>query len=251
MTYCLGVKLREGLICLADGRITSGGQVSIARKVDLYGPDEGRICIMTSGLRTLRDKTIMYFEREFSSESLTATSMVEVLDIYTRSLRRVADEDLKALESSQLTLDLHTIVAGQIGNDPSPSMFLIYPEGNWVEVTERTPYISIGATAYGKPIIDRMLTYETSLELALQIAFLSFDSTRVSVTGVGFPLDMLTFAKDRRWREIDLEDDDVSSIRQWWNDKLTKLATDMPPGPWADCLLPEAEVTVTPFKQAD
>ena len=86
MTYCLGVKLREGLICLADGRITSGGQVSIARKASLHGPAEGRVCIMTSGLRSLRDKTITYFEQDFSSEPLNAANMIEVRDIYTRSL---------------------------------------------------------------------------------------------------------------------------------------------------------------------
>ena len=241
MTYCLGIKLREGLICLADGRITSGGQVSIARKVGLYGSDEGRVCIMTSGLRSLRDKTIAYFEQEFSSESFTAANMIEVLDVYTRSLRRVADEDQSAMETSQLSFDLFAIIAGHVGDDPTPSIFMIYPEGNWVEVTERTPYISIGATAYGKPIMDRMLTYETPLELALQIAFLSFDSTRVSMAGVGFPLDMLTFAKDRRWREMEFDDNDVNGVREWWNDHLTKLATKMPPGPWSDCLLPEAE----------
>ncbi len=251
MTYCLGVKLREGLICLADGRITSGGQVSIARKVDLYGPDEGRVCIMTSGLRSLRDKTIAYFEQEFSSEPLAAANMIEVLDIYTRSLRRVADEDQSAMETSQLSFDLFAIIAGQVGGDLNPSIFMIYPEGNWVEVTERTPYISIGETAYGKPIMDRMLNYETPLELALQIAFLSFDATRVSMAGVGFPLDILTFAKDRRWREMEFDDDDVSGIREWWNNRIKEIATEMPPGPWADCLLPEAEVTVTPFKQAD
>jgi putative proteasome-type protease len=83
---------------------------------------------------------------------------------------------------------LNTIISGQIGNDPVPSMFLVYAEGNWIEVTERAPYISIGATAFGKPIIDRMLNYETGMVQALQIAFLSFDSTRVSTAGVGYPI---------------------------------------------------------------
>lgn len=245
MTYCLGVKLREGLICLSDGRITSGNQVSIARKVSLHGPDDGQVCIMTSGLRSLRDKTIAYLEQDFSDDTLSAANMIEVLDIYTRSLRRVADEDQSALEASQLSFDLTAIIAGQIGDDPSPSMFLIYPEGNWVEVMERTPYISIGATMYGKPIMDRMLDYETSLALGLQVAFLSFDSTRVSTADVGYPLDMLTFTKDQRWREIELDGDDVDGIRQWWNDSVTELAANMPPGPWVEQLLPETKLEDT------
>lgn len=244
MTYCLGIKLREGLICLADGRITAGNQVSIARKVSLHGPEGGQVCIMTSGLRSLRDKTIAYFEQDFSDDTLSAENMIEVLNIYTSSLRRVAEEDQDALESSQLSFDLTTIIAGQIEEHENPSMFLIYPEGNWIEVTERTPYVSIGATTYGKPIIDRMLDYDTSLELGLQVAFLSFDSTRVSTSDVGFPLDMLTFTKDKVWREIELDMEDVNGIRQWWNDNLTKLAANMPAGPWAEFLLPDSDVTV-------
>ena len=241
MTYCLGISVREGLICLADGRVTSGSQVSIVRKVSLHGPADGQVCIMTSGLRSLRDKTIAYFDQELSCESVTAENMHEVLAIYARSLRRVAEEDRDALEASDLHFDLHGIIAGQIEKDAKPTMFLVYPEGNWIEVTERAPHIAIGATAYGKPILDRMLTFDTPLPLALQTAYLAFDSTRVSTTGVGFPLDMLTFAWDRRWREMELDQDAVGGIRQWWNDHIKELATSMPAGPWADRLLPSAK----------
>ncbi|MCH7710556.1 MAG: peptidase [Proteobacteria bacterium] len=241
MTYCLGITVREGLICLADGRVTSGSQVSIVRKVSLHGPADRRVCIMTSGLRSLRDKTIAYFDQEFCRESVTAENMHEVLAIYARSLRRVAEEDRDALEASDLYFDLHGIIAGQIEKDAKPTMFLVYPEGNWIEVTERTPHIAIGATAYGKPILDRMLTFDTPLPLALQTAYLAFDSTRVSTADVGFPLDMLTFARDRRWREMELDQDAVSGIRQWWNDHIKELATTMPEGPWADRLLPGAK----------
>lgn len=241
MTYCLGIAVREGLICLADSRLTSGSQVSIARKVSLHGPDGRQVCIMTSGLRSLRDKTITYFEQEFCSGSASAASMHEVLEIYARSLRRVADEDKESLEASGLFFDLHGIIAGQIEKDLKPIMFRVYPEGNWVEVTKRTLYFSIGATTYGKPILDRILTFDTSLSLALQIAYLSFDSTRVSTTDVGFPLDILTFATDRQWRAMEFDHDDVNGIRQWWNHHLKELANRMPAGPWEDRLLPGAK----------
>ncbi len=238
MTYCLGISTNEGLICLADGRITTGNQVSIARKVSLHGPAEKRVCIMTSGLRSLRDKTIAYFDQEYSNKSIMTSSMLEVLEIYVRSLRRVETEDRDALNASDLSFNLNAIIAGQLGKDSKPSMFLLYPEGNWIEITERSPYISIGSTAYGKPIIDRLLTYDTPLSLALQIAYLSFDSTRVSTNDVDFPLDMLTFATDRRWRDMELDYDDLSSMREWWNDHIKELAISMKEGPWANCLLP-------------
>ena len=237
MTYCLGISIKEGIICLADGRVTTGNQISIARKVSLHGPADKRVCIMTSGMRSLRDKTIAYFDQEYSSKSITTSSMLNVLEMYVNSLRRVEKEDRNALKASNLSFNLHAIIAGQIGNDLKPSMFLLYPEGNWIEVTERSPYISIGSTAYGKPILDRMLTYETPLSLALQIAYLSFDSTRVSSNDVDFPLDIMTFANDQRWRDMELEYDDVSGMRQWWNDQIKEIAINMKEGPWANCLL--------------
>ena len=68
MTYCLAINVREGLVCLADGRITSGTQVTNAHKISLHGPEGSQICIMTSGLRSLRDKTLAYFDRALRHE---------------------------------------------------------------------------------------------------------------------------------------------------------------------------------------
>ena len=119
-------------------------------------------------------------------------------------------------------------------------MFLIYPEANWIQVDERTPYLSIGATSYGKPILDRALTSETPLRIALKLAYLSFDSTRTSSADVGYPLDMMTFAaSDRRWRQVQYAQDDLLRERSWWNEHITKLAHDMPDGPWLEPLLPD------------
>lgn len=243
MTYCLGIALREGLICLADERLTSGKQVSVARKVSLHGPSVRQVCLMTSGLRSLRDKTVAYFDRTLDRHEPTPDSMLDLLALYAGILRRVAKEDREALAASDLDFDLHTIVAGQLESDAKPSMYLVYPEGNWIEVTERSPYISIGATTYGKPILDRALTFDTPLLLALQIAYLSFDSTRVSTADVGFPLDILTYAHDKVWREMEVDYDDVSSLRNWWNDHLKGLAEKMPQGPWVERLLPPKPVS--------
>jgi putative proteasome-type protease len=241
MTYCLGIKVRDGLVCLSDGRITSGSQVTNARKVSLHGQDGPQICIMTSGLRSLRDKALAYFDRSLRRDrSQGFASLLDAVNGYARCLRKVAKEDREALQASKLDFNLHALVAGQLDEDPEPTIYLIYPEGNWIAVDQRTPYLSIGATAYGKPILDRALTRETALATALKLAYLSFDSTRFSSADVGFPLDMLTFAaSDRRWREVHYDYEDLSAQRTWWNEHLTKLAGEMPDGPWLDRLVPQ------------
>jgi putative proteasome-type protease len=129
-----------------------------------------------------------------------------------------------------------------MAEDREPSCFLVYPEGNWIEVGSRTPYLSIGETSYGKPILDRTLTRDTDLATALKLAYLSFDSTRISAADVGFPIDMLTYANaDGFWREAHYDYDDVLQQRQWWNKHITELAMKMPDGPWNDTLLPNGK----------
>lgn len=239
MTYCLGIKIEEGLVCLADGRVTAGRQLTSARKASLHGRPGQRFCTMTSGLRSLRDKTLAYLDRELTAErAQSVVSMLDAVALYSQCLRRVAKEDRAALKASDLTFDLHTIFAGWLPEDREPALFLVYPEGNWIEVDRRTPYISIGATAYGKPILDRALHFETSLRTALKLAYLSFDSSRTSSADVGFPIDMLVYSRShRRWREAHFDYDDLVEQRVWWNQHITQLANEMPDGPWVEPLL--------------
>jgi len=247
MTYCLAIKVEEGLICLADGRITAGTQVSVARKVVLQGPAQRQLAIMTSGLRSLRDKTLAYFEREQVHRAPNGfESLLDAVDVYCGCLRRVEKEDAEALEHAKLPFNLHTLLCGQLPEDRRPSIFLIYPEGNWIQVDERTPYLSIGATTYGKPILDRALRHQTSLANALKLAYLSFDSTRYSSADVGYPIDLLTFSPaERLWRGANYDYDDLRAQRLWWNDGITRLAAELPPGPWETSLMPSGS-TGTP-----
>ena len=107
---------------------------------------------------------------------------------------------------------------------------------------QRTPYLSIGATAYGKPILDRALTTQTSLRAALKIAYLSFDSTRFSSADVGFPIDLATYSLgDERWRLASFEYEDLIEQRQWWNRHITELASRLPDGPWMERLTADRE----------
>ena len=248
MTYCLGIKTRDGLIGLSDGRITSGSQLSSARKVTMVGSGGDRFFIMNSGLRSVRDKTLAYLRRDMAKRrDESYATMLDALSAFTACLRQVAHEDKESLEASKLTFTLHAIICVQLAEDREPYMFLVYPEGNWIEVDERTPYLSIGATAYGKPILDRALTYNTDMQTALKLAYLSFDSTRFSTNDVGFPIDMVSYhAAERNWRQSNFDYDDLVEQRLWWNRNITELARRMPDGPWVDTLVPEERRTKVP-----
>ncbi|WP_114395639.1 peptidase [Oleisolibacter albus] len=237
MTYCLGIKIREGLIALSDGRITAGSQVSAARKVAMVGLGEARFFVMTSGLRSVRDKTLAYLRRDIARREAEKpapfSSMLDAVTAFARCLRTVAAEDRAALEESGLSFNLHAIIGGRLSADAEPTIYLVYPEGNWIEVDDRTPYLSIGSTAYGKPILDRALRPETSMRTALKLAYLSFDSSRTSSADVGYPIDMLTFSTETgHWREGQFDYEELLAQRRWWNEQITELATRLPDGPW-------------------
>lgn len=239
MTYCLAIKVAEGIVGLADGRITSGTQLSVAHKLTQHGPPDARFFIMTSGLRSLRDKTVAYLERNRAESATGYATMLDAVSAYTRCLRQVTEEDKLSLVNSHLAFDLHTLIGGQLPGDREPTMYLVYPEGNWIEVDRRTPYLAIGITTYGKPILDRALRYETDLRTAMKLAYLSFDSTRLSSSDVGFPIDVISYnSGDRQWRERQFDYDDLREQSRWWNEHLTELATEMPDGSWVDSLLP-------------
>ena len=240
MTYCLGIRVREGLVGLADGRVTAGNQIAAARKAIMLGDGDHRFFVMTSGLRSVRDKVIAYLKRDHGADRADAfPTLLDAVAAFAGTLRRVREEDADALRQSDLTFNLHAVIGGQLAEDAEPQLVLVYPEGNWIAVDERTPYISIGSTSYGKPILDRGLSFETGLRQAVKLAYLSFDSTRLSATDVGFPIDMLTFeAAQRTWRFDHFEYDEMVEQRQWWNQHIKALAERMPDGHWLDTLLP-------------
>ena len=252
MTYCVAIKVADGLVALSDGRITAGTQLSSARKIALIGPAGAQFLLMTSGLRSLRDKSVAYLKRVMAKRVEPYDSLLDVAADYAACLRRVREEDEKDLAASDLRFNLHTIIGGRMPGDPEPTFLLIYPEGNWIEVDERTPYLSIGETSYGKPILDRALRPTTDLRTALKLAYLSFDSTRISAADVGFPIDMLVYLPaEKGWRETQYDYDELIEQRQWWNGRLKQLAQEMPDGPWADELCPPRDrLVVIPDKSA-
>ncbi|HEY9548666.1 MAG TPA: peptidase, partial [Kiloniellaceae bacterium] len=126
MTFCLGIRVADGLVCLADGHITSGNQVSNAQKLSMHGSVPAQFAVMTSGLRSLRDKTLAYLERDMGKNHATGfATMLDAVTAYCHCLRAVAKEDRAQLESADLAFNLHTLVAGAQPEDDEPSIFLV------------------------------------------------------------------------------------------------------------------------------
>lgn len=197
MTYCLVLKLQDGLVGLSDTMITSGSECLTASKV-LIPQTLGnhKFFIMSSGLRSVRDKAVTYFQEVIDQDSGKYNKLYKVVNALAEQIRQVAREDKEYLKNSGFDFNIHTLVAGQLEDDKEHMLYLLYPEGNWVEVGENSPYFSIGNTGYGKPILDRTIHYDSPMNFALKVAFLAFDATRLSANDVNYPIDIVLYKKD-------------------------------------------------------
>src|SRR5580658_4564163 len=196
MTFCLAMKVREGLVALADTRITSGTEPITGKKVSIHQNGNHSLFLMTSGLRSARDKALTYFNEDLEKNHQNYDKLYKAVNAFSAQIRQVAKEDKEILEASGYQFNLMSIIGGQLSKDTEHKLYLVYPQGNWVEVTESTPYYAIGESSYGKPLIDRALHYDTSLEIAMKLGYLAFEATRTSATDVDFPIDMVLYGKD-------------------------------------------------------
>ena len=232
MTYCLGIKVKEGLLAIADTRITSGTDTTIKKKITIEQKDKFSLFIMTSGLRSVRDKALVYFNELL--ETPEYNKLYKAVNAFGEQVKRVANEDKGSLEKAGFKFDLNTIIGGQLSGDDEHKLFLLDPEGNWVELGQGAPYVIIGNSGHGKAIVNRILDENSSLKLSLKTGFLSFDSTRVSSNNVDFPIDVALYKKDsfhiieKRYEKKDLE-----YISTQWAEELKTALENISEG-WMD-----------------
>ncbi|PKQ43703.1 peptidase [Confluentibacter flavum] len=229
MTYCLGIKTKEGLVAIADTRITSGTNKSTKKKIYVQQREKHSLFIMTSGLRSVRDKAVLYFEELFHEGTINHNKMYKAVNAFGEQVKRVAAEDEQALEKAGLKFNLNTIIGGQLENDEEHKLFLIYSQGNWVEVNDDSPFVIIGNSGYGKTLLNRVLNSDFTVKQALKAGFLSFDSTRLSSNDVGFPIDVVIYEKDTyHMSENRYTSGDMKEMSQLWDTKLKQVLNELP-----------------------
>ncbi len=229
MTFCLGIKTQFGLIGLSDTRITSGTETTTSKKVFVVNKEEHSFFIMTSGLRSVRDKAITYFTEVIEQQDDSFNKLYKAVNEFGNQIRRVAREDKEALEESGMAFNLFSIIGGQLQEDSEPRLYLLYPQGNWIEIRKGTPFVIIGNSGFGNPVLRRSLSYEESLEYAIKTAFLAFDATRISVNDVDFPIDTVILENDKfHVIERRFEQEELIHISNFWNNRLRESINDLP-----------------------
>ena len=201
MTYCLGILLSTGLVLASDSRSNAGvDQVQRVRKLSLITVPKSRvIAILSAGNLATTQSVVTQLHQLAGSGQVgcdvnLAKTMFDVATIVGKKLREVVEQDAKYVEPYG-DPSASFLVGGQIAGEP-PRLFDIYSAGNFIEATTRSCFVQIGETKYGKPILDRALTPDTSLDEAAKLTLLSFDATVRSNLSVGLPIDLLRYETD-------------------------------------------------------
>jgi putative proteasome-type protease len=229
MTFCLGITVGEGLVGIADTRVLSGNESLVAKKVAVYQGPGFAFFVMTSGLRSLRDKVLLCFEDAYARDTRSRDRLFKIASLYSAQVRRVADEERLPLQQSGLQYNLFSLMGGQMSADSAHRLFLIYPEGNWVEIGPDTPYQIIGASGFGKPILERSVTMNDSLLYAFKVGILAFDATRLCAADVDFPIDVLLYTRGSfTLVEHRFQRDELRPISNWWQERMRRSVQDLP-----------------------
>ncbi|MGB6229541.1 MAG: peptidase [Litorimonas sp.] len=240
MTYCVAVKLDRSLVFMSDTRTNAGiDDIAVVRKMFTWSePGERVITLMTAGnlattqavVARLNDRLVAPDERDPSL--MQVPTLWEAARLVGKHLKDVvANSASGGPVSDTAAFGASIIMGGQIAGMPA-SLFLIYPEGNFVEAGMETPFFQIGETKYGRPILLRALEADMSAEDAVRLLCVSFDSTLKANLSVGMPLDLHIYEtdslQDGRMLRIEKGDPQFEAISDGWGDALKNALAALP-----------------------
>jgi putative proteasome-type protease len=244
MTYCVGILVDEGLVLMADTRTNAGlDNISTYRKLHVFErPGEFLCALATAGNLSVTQSIVSHLreglvdpETGETQRLADMTSMFKAAGLVGQAIRKVWETDGSALQQHQAAFDVTMLLGGQM-QGRSPRLFMLYSAGNFIEATADSPFLQIGEHKYGKPILDRAVTFSTDLYDALKLGLISMDSTMRSNLGVGLPVDLVVVRRDvMNWevnRRIEAGEPYFHDLRERWSYALKRAHNDIPRPPY-------------------
>jgi putative proteasome-type protease len=242
MTYCVAMRLDEGLVFLSDSRTNAGvDQIGTFRKMMVFErPGERVMTILSAGNLAVSQAVRQSLAERVNSDGKsiwTVNSIYEAARLVGDAVRDIRERDAEAMNRSGIEFNVSLIFGGQIRGEGC-RLFMIYSAGNFIEASAESPYFQIGESKYGKPVLDRMIRPESSLDDGAKCALVSMDSTLRSNISVGLPLDLLCYEAESlrvtRFAVIDTRNQYFRMIHDTWGQRLKQVFSDLPDPTWTD-----------------
>ena len=256
MTYCVAISTHEGLVFCSDSRTNAGADMLFSHsKMHLFNLSSERMfVILTAGNLATTQAIVSRIEHELEDPEadINLLSCAKMLDA-AKYVSRVSREEQSQAQSSTAAAGVDTsaslILGGQI-KDGAPAIYMMYAAGNFITDSDETPFLQIGESKYGKPILDRIVTRQTSLEDAARCAIVSMDSTVKSNATVGPPIEVLVYEKDTfesdHYIRLDEDDQYLRDVRQRWNEALKHAFAELPQLEWEKRSKPSNVLPINP-----
>ncbi|MEZ5478314.1 MAG: proteasome-type protease [Thiolinea sp.] len=225
MTYCIGIALDSGLVLTSDSRTNAGiDNVSTYSKMHICKSNPDRFLVLLSAGNLATTQSVVHQVTRDVEEGMPVNinSMSYMADAADYIGGILVNQIRKYNESSGFVGDATLILGGQIRGRP-PRLYMIYPQGNHITTSQDTPYLQIGESKYGKPVLDRFIDNNTSLEDAAICSLISMDSTMKSNASVGPPIDVLCYQADQYTHQhyrLEADHPYLQSIRHEWAQQL-------------------------------
>jgi putative proteasome-type protease len=235
----------QGLVMASDSRTNAGfDQVNVCRKMHTFvNPGERAFVILTSGSLSLTQSVITLLRDDFNAgEGLAkVASTYEAARVVGECVRKVSDLDRASLERDNFSFNINLLLGGQVKGEKISQLYLVYPQGNPLSATHDSPYLQIGESKYGRPILDRgIVRGSTSLENAALYALLSFDAAMRSNVTVGPPIEILLYENGKlefdRYRKFASDDPEMLLLHRKWEHALRRAVEDLPDIHFNACL---------------
>ncbi|MDW3217539.1 MAG: proteasome-type protease [Acidimicrobiales bacterium] len=239
MTYCVGLQLDRGLVFMSDTRTNSGvDNISVFPKMHQWSVPGDRVITLLSAGNLATTQTVVSLLDERSKvpadrqpSILEVPTMFQVAELVGGLLRDTIAQHSQTGQRAEAKFNATLILGGQIKGMP-PRLFLIYPEGNFIETSPETPFMQIGETKYGRPILLRAYRSEMTFEDAIKLLLVSFDSTIKANLSVGLPIDVSVYETDtleaRETIRITQDDEYYRSISEGWGEQLRVAVQSLP-----------------------
>ncbi len=241
MTYCLGITVETGLVFAADSRTNAGvDYISSYQKLfDFSVPGDRVIILCTAGSLSTSQSVFHTLQQHIKNDAEVnlhkIPSMHQVAGYVGETMRQIQEKERPWLEKDGIDYQSSFLVGGQIAGE-AHELYLVYSQGNFIAATPETPFLQIGETKYGKPILDRTVSYKSPLDSAAKTTLLSLDSTMRSNISVGPPIDMVLYeanALEVRNR-VQLQENDpyLLKMRSYWEHTLSEASKNLPNIEW-------------------
>ena len=238
MTYCLAISLKTGLIFVSDSRTNAGvGNVSTYSKMYGFGvPGERQFILLSSGNLATSQGVVTQVKRDIKQSKPVNLMTVPNINDAAEYIGGISRAQQEKHSSNGSNYEASFIIGGQIIGH-KPAIFMVYPQGNFITTSLDTPYLQTGECTYGKPILDRIIKPNSTLETAAMCGLVSMDSTMRSNLAVGPPIELTIYETDSlipgRYYRFEEDSEYLRELKRQWDKLLKDAFKKLPPVAWS------------------